>query len=113
MAPNAACWIAVPHPRSDFFISDPTHVRPITPQVMLLFSKRVCRETLARGWANSPLALELDVDFELEHPVSYVLEASWEAKRSSKQITDEELRIAMQTHWNVVDEIKMTIRKVP
>src|SRR5665213_561124 len=36
--------INVPHPRHDNFIGDPTHVRPVTPQMLALFSKRLNEE---------------------------------------------------------------------
>jgi SAM-dependent methyltransferase len=62
---GAMVHIAVPHPRHNFFLDDPTHVRPITPQMLQLFSKRNCEQWKALGAANSPLALYAGVDFEL------------------------------------------------
>src|SRR4051812_28847226 len=41
---GAMMRISVPHPRCDDFLNDPTHVRPITPEVMSLFSKRLNEE---------------------------------------------------------------------
>lgn len=43
-APGAKILIAVPHPRSDGFAGDPTHVRPINPAILSLFSKKNNRE---------------------------------------------------------------------
>ena len=62
---GARVLIAVPHPRSDYFLDDPTHVRAITPGTMQLFSKSACEEWKRRGCANSPLALYAGVDFAL------------------------------------------------
>jgi hypothetical protein len=62
---GAEVRIAVPHFRHDFFWDDPTHVRAITPAGLAMFSKRVNREWQAAGASNTPLALYLDVDFEL------------------------------------------------
>jgi hypothetical protein len=62
---GASIRIAVPHPRHDNFIDDPTHVRPITPMTLQLFSRRHNLEWKKSGGANSPLALYADVDFEL------------------------------------------------
>jgi hypothetical protein len=56
--------IVVPHPRHDDFMNDPTHVRPITLNVLALFSKTWNRKWEADGSANTKLALEHDVDFE-------------------------------------------------
>lgn len=57
--------IVVPHPRHDFFLADPTHVRPILPLTLEMFSRKQCELWKAAGNANSLLALRLGVDFEL------------------------------------------------
>jgi hypothetical protein len=62
---GALIRIAVPHPRHNFFLDDPTHVRAITPQTLQLFSKRNCEEFKRLGASNSPLAFYADVDFEI------------------------------------------------
>ena len=62
---GAAVHVAVPHPRHDNFISDPTHVRPITPATLALFSKRLCEQWKKELAANTPLALYAGVDFEV------------------------------------------------
>ena len=36
---GAKVRIHVPHPRSEGYLGDPTHVRPITPMVLSLFSR--------------------------------------------------------------------------
>ncbi len=64
-APNAMIHIAVPHPRHDNFIDDPTHVRIITPELLGCFSKEINRKAQAVKAPNSPLALYYDVDFEI------------------------------------------------
>ncbi len=63
---GALIRIAVPHPRHDNFLDDPTHVRAITPMTLQMFSKASCAEWKRLGAANSPLALYADVDFELK-----------------------------------------------
>lgn len=62
---GATIHIAVPHPRHDNFIDDPTHVRAITPMTLHLFSQRNCLEWKRLGGANTPLALYAGVNFEL------------------------------------------------
>jgi predicted SAM-dependent methyltransferase len=62
---DAHIFIVVPHFRHDYFYQDPTHVRAITPEGLLHFSQRANREYIAKGMANSPLALYLNVNFEL------------------------------------------------
>src|SRR5579859_688471 len=39
LEPGGQFRIAVPHPRSEFYIGDPTHVLPITRDMVMLFSK--------------------------------------------------------------------------
>ena len=65
MAVGAQMFIAVPHPRCDLFIGDPTHVRPIDENVLRLYDREQCEEWQRDGFANTPLALMLGVDFKL------------------------------------------------
>jgi hypothetical protein len=71
-APNATVRIVVPHPRHDYFLDDPTHVRPITPDGLRLFSKAWNRECIEKKLANSALGLSLDVDFEIVSSLAVV-----------------------------------------
>lgn len=64
---DARVIIIVPHPRHDVFLGDPTHVRPILPQMLNLFSRTENRRWIQQGNSNSPLALMTDVDFEIVH----------------------------------------------
>ena len=57
--------IFVPHFRHDFFFNDPTHVRVITPDSLLLFSKSFNKYCAKNKLSNSPLGLYLDIDFEI------------------------------------------------
>lgn len=108
---GAAVQIMVPHPRHDSYLNDPTHVRPITPQGLELFSKAKNREWAAKGMANSPLALYLDVDFELVS-VNMILDEPWLSRFTRKQLSREELTQAMRMHNNVVREIDIRLRAV-
>lgn len=62
---NALIKITVPHHRHDFFVDDPTHVRAITPLGLQLFSKKKNLQWIKDGAANSPLGLQLDINFDL------------------------------------------------
>ena len=57
--------IFVPHPRHDNFLSDPTHVRPITILGLQLFDKELNLEWQKKNAANTPLALINEVDFKI------------------------------------------------
>ena len=63
---QAVIDIAVPHPRHDDFISDPTHVRPITLLGLSLYDKSLNEEWAKSGAANTPLGLIHKVNFKIE-----------------------------------------------
>jgi len=109
-AADALIDIAVPHPRHDDFISDPTHVRAVTPQGLDLFSKSKNREWIGK-YANSPLGLYLDVDFEMAS-VNYVLDPLWAEKLRTKEVTDSQVDQAFRNFNNVVKEIRMVLKVV-
>ena len=56
-------YIAVPCPFTEEFISDPTHVTPITPNTFFLFSKEQNQYNIKNGHSNTPLAMYNNVDF--------------------------------------------------
>ena len=105
--PNAKVSIAVPHPRHDNFINDPTHVRIITPEVMALFSKKQCAEVKRLGGANSPLATYHDVDFQMES-CQIVLDPRYEYIAGRP---DEQMRLKRQFN-NVASEYRMIFKVI-
>jgi len=107
-APGAIIHIAVPHPRSEGFAGDPTHVRPINQHILSLFSKKNNREWQEKGWPNTPLATYIDVDFDMTQ-VNFSLTPHWMEKYQNGQMTMEEIEFAMQTYFNVVDEIRIDL----
>lgn len=111
LKPNATIEIRVPHHRTDNFFGDPTHVRPITPEMLSLFSKKNCEEFIANKWPNTPLAIYLDVDFELVS-TNFGLTEHWGKRYNAGNISKEELHYAMMTYFNVIDEVTMVLRKV-
>jgi len=111
LTPGGTILIKVPHYRGDGYWGDPTHVRTITPLIISLFSKKNCRMFAERGWPNTPLADYLDVDFEV-HSVDLALMPPWAQRLQDGEVSRVELDHAMNTLWNVVDEITMVVRKV-
>ena len=51
---QAEIHIVVPHHRHDNLLHDPTHVRPITPYGLSMFSQRLNREWQATGKPTTP-----------------------------------------------------------
>ena len=73
---NSVIDIRVPHPRHDDFISDPTHVRPITLLGLKLYDKNLNKQWEKMNAANTPLALIHGVNFVIKD-VNYVLEKNY------------------------------------
>jgi predicted SAM-dependent methyltransferase len=103
--------IKVPHPRHDDYITDPTHVRPILPQQFHLFSKRLNAEWRDEGYANTPLADYLDVDFEVED-VQWVPADEWIERLQSGKVSSDELATRAQHEYNILKEIQIKLRVV-
>lgn len=111
LRPGARLQVDVPHPRSEGFANDPTHVRPVSPSILSLFSKKNNREWAEKGWPNSPLGLYLDVDFEIRS-VNFVLTPRWANKFSAGELTQAQVMEAAEMYHNVVDEIQMVLSAV-
>ncbi|CAK0776812.1 Methyltransf_11 domain-containing protein [Azospirillaceae bacterium] len=110
-APNARILIKVPHPRSDSFISDPTHVRPINIKVMSLFSKEINKLWKTMEAANTPLGLYLDIDMEIGG-VEYALTPRWLKRYKDGALTQDQLQEALDTYLNVCNEIIITMKVI-
>jgi len=108
---NAKIQIIVPHPRHDSYLADPTHVRPITEETIRLLSRRVNLENRKNGQANSCLALEWNVDFELEN-VIYHFDQRWQSRLQQGLITADELFEAALDRSNVIEMIEMSIHVI-
>lgn len=108
---GASIHIRVPHPRHDTFINDPTHIRAVTPESLMLFSKEKNYEWIKKGVPNSPLALYLDVDFHLVS-TTVILDPLWQSRLESGKITEVELDQAIIAYNNVVQEIQMVLQAI-
>ncbi|GFO68528.1 hypothetical protein GMLC_21070 [Geomonas limicola] len=105
---RAQIHLVVPHPKHDTFLSDPTHVRPISEETLYLLSRAKNLEFLRAGASNSCLALEWEVNFELTD-IIYHFDARWKARRASGAISTEELLEAVLNHNNVIEMLEMTL----
>lgn len=110
-APGAKIHINVPHPRHDSFINDPTHVRAVTIESLGLFSKKKNRQWVEGGFANSPLGLYLDVDFELVDTI-IVLDPLWQKKLNDNEVSETQVREAISKYNNVLVETQMTLQAI-
>tara|TARA_B100000470_G_C19693778_1_gene347739 strand:- start:192 stop:752 length:561 start_codon:yes stop_codon:yes gene_type:complete len=98
--------IRVPHPRHDDFISDPTHVRPVTILGLQLYDKELNEKWEKGGFANSPLALIHNVNFKVLNVV-YVVDDKYKKLLNEKKITEAEVNEFMHKYNNVIKEIQI------
>ncbi|MEQ8345729.1 MAG: hypothetical protein RIB84_11835 [Sneathiellaceae bacterium] len=108
---NAEVTITVPHPRHDQFLNDPTHVRPVTPQGLEMFSRARCLEWQKAGSANTPLALYLDVDFALQS-VNIVPDRLWRERIARGEASQRDVMEAARIYNNVIAETTIVLRAV-
>lgn len=108
---NAKIQINVPHPRHDNFIGDPTHVRIITPQVLSLFSRKNNEKWKAMHASNTPLALYLGVDFEVERTELVPADQYLSDLKSGALTRADFDKLALTTN-NAISEIRMTVRAI-
>ena len=107
MRQAAEIEIIVPHPRSDHYLGDPTHVRPIIGGTLDLLSKQNCAYYREHGYSNTPLATYWDVDFRMVTQ-EYALTETWKSKLDSMQAALE----AIDTYNNVATEIRFILHCV-
>jgi SAM-dependent methyltransferase len=113
MIPGGRFHIEVPHPRSDFFIGDPTHVMPITPDTVALFSREWCLHCQQQGAANTPLALYLNIDFR-------VVGKTFSVNQHWRHLLDDDLTPrdtedfirCVASYSNVIDSMSFVLERV-
>lgn len=108
---QAAVLIIVPHHRHDSFYADPTHVRPITEETIRLLSRCYNLECRSRGFANSCLALDWQVDFELKD-MRYHFDPRWQQRLADGGISKQELFEAALDRWNVIENLELLLQVV-
>ena len=109
--PGALVRIVVPHPRHDHFLNDPTHVRPITVQGLEMFSQKRNQEWVRKGFSNTPLGLQIGVDFEI---VSFdvVPDEPWRGRLKRGEIKSPQLQQAMHMYANVIMETTIVMQTI-
>lgn len=103
--------VTVPHPRHDDFLIDPTHVRPVAAESFAMLSKANCRKWAEEGIANTPLALYLDVDFEVVGTRMH-LDEPWRSRYAAGETSPEDMAFAIRHYMNVVKETSTVLTPV-
>ncbi|PPT05001.1 hypothetical protein CKA32_005621 [Geitlerinema sp. FC II] len=108
---GATIRIVVPHHRHDNFVRDPTHVRAITPMGLMMFSRRLNQEWQAQGRSNTPLALYLNVNFELVK-TNFVPSQLW-CDRYPNRVSDLQLLLQESALYNnLIEEVDMILKVI-
>jgi hypothetical protein len=108
---GAEVRIAVPHPRHDDFLGDPTHVRAITPMTLALFSRRQNLAWVEKGGSNTTLALFHGVDFETRK-VALVLEEPYLSEFKAGRIPQAQIDELARQRNNVVRELRFVLEVI-
>ncbi len=108
---GAAIEIIVPHHRHDDFVTDPTHVRPITPAGLTMFSQAKNKEWERDNNPRSQLGIRLGVDLELTN-TDLALDEPWGTQFRANEITQEAVLEAITRYNNVIKEVRMVVRVV-
>jgi hypothetical protein len=110
---GATVDIHVPHPRHDFYLGDPTHVRPITPETLSLFDRQLNDRWAATGSsAATPLAQYLHVDFAITG-VTTILDEPYAGMLQRGEVAQEEVMRWIRERNNIATEyqIRLQVRK--
>jgi len=86
-------------------------VRAVTPALLDLFSKKNCIMWANMQAANSPLAIYLDVDFEIISRVIHI-EKNYLDDLNSKKISAEELDEMIKTKNNIAKEYRIIMEAI-
>ena len=108
---GALIEIHVPHPRHDHFLWDPTHVRPITVEGLLMFDKQTNLQWIQDNSANTPLAIYLGVDFRIDK-VNYMPDPVVKKQLDSGDISVPLFLSLLRTQNNICQQIDIDWRVV-
>jgi hypothetical protein len=103
--------VRVPHPRHDTFLADPTHVRPILPTTLEMFSRAFIADSEQRNVSTTPLAYYHGTDMKLRS-ANYLLAEHWRQAVLKGELSEREAQAAIDQFNNVCTEIVMVWEKV-
>ncbi len=109
--PDAQIHLAVPHPRHDNFLHDPTHVRAITPIGLAMFDQKRNLENIEIGDEESKLGLYSNIDLEVQQ-ISYDLEEPYRTQYLTGKLNTEDLEFMIKEKNNFCHQIRMLVRIV-
>jgi predicted SAM-dependent methyltransferase len=110
-ANGALTKIAVPHPRHESFLADPTHVRAITPAGLAMFDQARNKADLKNGGNESKLGLRLSVNFAVE-AVNFIADGEVRQMAEMNKLTPDDLNRLLKFQYNICEEIRIELRTI-
>ena len=108
---DATIEVHVPSPWHWNFTSDPTHVRPVTPDGLNLFSKEHCQNCIDNGMSETPFAMIYDVDLR-PHDIKWIYDDMWLIKLDKGEIQRFQMEELHSMYRNVVAEFQIPLAVV-
>ena len=108
---DATINIHVPSPWHWNYISDPSHVRPIIPDGLNLFSKEHCQKCIDDGRPETPFAMIYDIDLR-PHNVEWIWDNYWKDKLDREEVRQSQLGELHNMYRNVVAEFHISLAVV-
>ena len=108
---DATIDVHVPSPWHWNFTADPTHVRPVIPDGLNLFSKEHCQHCIDQRNSETPFAIIYDVDLR-PHDVVWLPDDYWKKKIESGEISHLEFEGAEAMYRNVVAAFQIPLAVV-
>lgn len=110
-ANNCIIEIRVPHPRHDDYLSDPSHVRPITDMTLELYDKELNIKWKNMGAANTKLALINNVNFKIIEKF-IKLEPQYADDLNSGKINLDQINVYIKKYNNVIKETQYKLKVI-
>ena len=108
---DATIEVYVPSPWHWNYISDPSHVRPVTPDGLNLFSKEHCQNCIDNGNSETPFAIIYDVDLR-PHDTVWKYDQMWYNKIKKGEVKQSQMEEFHSMYRNVVAEFQILLAVV-
>ena len=108
---DATINVHVPSPWHWNYISDPSHVRPVTPDGLNLFSKEHCQKCIDDGMSETPFAMIYNIDLRV-HDVDWTFDQMWQNKLDRGEVQQSQMRELHSMYRNVVTEFQIPLAVV-
>ena len=108
---DATINVHVPSPWHWNFTADPSHVRPVTPDGLNLFSKEFCQRCIDEGKSETPFAMIYDVDLR-PHDIVWMFDQMWQNKLDRGEVQESQMEELHSMYRNVVVELQIPLAVV-